>query len=68
MRSHRIPRLLFLLALFPLTSNCTYRESSNGDSYVSKIIFADHSGLRPGDKAINGNWIDVNLNPDIPNP
>ena len=68
MCSQKITSLLSLIALLPLTSNCTYRESANSDSYVSSIVLADPPDLRSGDEAINRNSIDVNINPNVPKP
>ena len=68
MRAQKITSLLSLFALLPITSNCAYRESSNGDNYHSRILLTEASPVFAADGTLNRVSLDKNFNPNVPNP
>jgi hypothetical protein len=63
----RLARSLIACIAAP-TLGCAYRESSNGDSYHSRILLTEASPVFAADGTLNRVSLDKNFNPNVPNP
>ena len=63
----RFARILLPCIAAP-TLGCAYRESSNGDSYHSRIMVAGAAPAFRADGTLNRISLHYNFNPNVPNP